>query len=323
MKLLKNLREFKRRIAAPPIFPIKIPTERIDSFEQKCKLSLCLIARNEGEYLIEFIEFHRKQGVEHFFVYDNNSTDNTKDICDFYVSQKICTYLPFETWDYRYNPQILAYAHYLATFRTYSEWTIFIDADEFLFSPIYERLTDLVDRHKDKDAILVPWRMFGTDGHISKPKSLVTRSYYQVAYPDTDYSKFKSIVRATKVTAVPSRCPHLFQFEDLVGGSLPNGKLLNFNNNKYVVQLSDVSPTELYLNHYFTKSKQEFELKLKNRRAVAADPNSLTELKNRYDRGRSMYFKIHRHTFHCDKINGAFDGIEQKVNDVKKVLKIF
>ena len=39
------------------------------------KLALCTIFQDEARYLREWIEFHRLQGVEHFFLYDNRSHD--------------------------------------------------------------------------------------------------------------------------------------------------------------------------------------------------------------------------------------------------------
>ena len=36
-------------------------------------LTLCAIAKNEGRYLQEWIEYHKMLGVEKFFIYDNES----------------------------------------------------------------------------------------------------------------------------------------------------------------------------------------------------------------------------------------------------------
>lgn len=38
-------------------------------------LSIGAIFKDEAPYLAEWIEFHRLVGVEHFFLYDNLSTD--------------------------------------------------------------------------------------------------------------------------------------------------------------------------------------------------------------------------------------------------------
>ena len=39
----------------------------------KYYLAVCAIAKNEGPYFKEWIEWHHKQGVEKFYIYDNES----------------------------------------------------------------------------------------------------------------------------------------------------------------------------------------------------------------------------------------------------------
>ncbi len=42
--------------------------------------SLCCIIRDEARYLVEWIEYSRMIGVDHFFLYDHNSTDDTMEV---------------------------------------------------------------------------------------------------------------------------------------------------------------------------------------------------------------------------------------------------
>jgi len=42
--------------------------------------SICCIIRDEGSYLVEWIEYSRMMGVEHFFFYDHASTDETRQV---------------------------------------------------------------------------------------------------------------------------------------------------------------------------------------------------------------------------------------------------
>jgi hypothetical protein len=37
------------------------------------KIAICLIIKDENEYLQEWMDYHRKVGVSHFYIYDNNS----------------------------------------------------------------------------------------------------------------------------------------------------------------------------------------------------------------------------------------------------------
>ena len=55
-------------------------------------LAVAAIAKNEGPYIKEWIEFYVKQGVTHFLIYDNDSTDNLEDILQPFIAQGLVTY---------------------------------------------------------------------------------------------------------------------------------------------------------------------------------------------------------------------------------------
>ena len=52
--------------------------ENRESKQFKYFISVACIIKNEGPYLKEWIEYHKLIGVEHFYVYDNESSDDTK-----------------------------------------------------------------------------------------------------------------------------------------------------------------------------------------------------------------------------------------------------
>jgi hypothetical protein len=70
-------------------------------------LAMAAIVKNEGRYLREWIEFHRLMGVEHFYIYDNGSTDNTPEILEPYVRTGLVT---ATAWPGQVQ-QLLAYVH--------------------------------------------------------------------------------------------------------------------------------------------------------------------------------------------------------------------
>ncbi|GMO23401.1 MAG: hypothetical protein Ta2B_02600 [Termitinemataceae bacterium] len=47
-----------------------------DKFERE--LSIVAIVKNEASYIKEWIEYHRLVGVDRFYIYDDNSTDNLR-----------------------------------------------------------------------------------------------------------------------------------------------------------------------------------------------------------------------------------------------------
>ena len=64
---------------------------RKDKREMKYRLSLCLIFKNEAPFLKEWIDYHTIVGVDHFYLYNNNSDDNYKEVLEPYIRQGIVT----------------------------------------------------------------------------------------------------------------------------------------------------------------------------------------------------------------------------------------
>src|SRR4051794_11337491 len=47
--------------------------------------TVCAIFQNEAKYLKEWIEYHRLVGAQHFYLYNNRSTDHYMDILQPYI----------------------------------------------------------------------------------------------------------------------------------------------------------------------------------------------------------------------------------------------
>lgn len=54
-------------------------------------LSICATFKDEAPYIPEWIEFHRRVGVEHFFLYDNLSTDRSREVLEQWVRAGLVT----------------------------------------------------------------------------------------------------------------------------------------------------------------------------------------------------------------------------------------
>ena len=54
-------------------------------------LSIGAVFKDERDYLQEWIDFHRRVGVEHFFLYDNESSDTPEEVLTPYVDDGLVT----------------------------------------------------------------------------------------------------------------------------------------------------------------------------------------------------------------------------------------
>ena len=99
-----------------------------DRTSPKHYLSVCAIAKNEGSYFKEWIEWHRKQGVEKFYIYDNESADCTKEVLQPYIESGLVEYTYFPGQ----KRQLAAYDDCFERHRLDTRWLAIIDLDEFI-----------------------------------------------------------------------------------------------------------------------------------------------------------------------------------------------
>jgi Glycosyltransferase family 92 len=204
-------------------------------------LAGCAIFRDEARYLAEWIELHLLVGFEHLFLYDNLSTDGFADVLGPYLAEGTVT---LTDWP-QFPGQISAYDHCVRTHGKGWRWIAFIDLDEFLFSPQRQPVPETLSRYEHLPAVGALWAMFGTSGHATPPAGLVIENYTQRHVGRRNARHFKSVVDPAAV----SRCvgPHAFAYRDPRWAS-PVPRFAGWD--------------ELRVNHYFTRSQQEFDAKL-------------------------------------------------------------
>lgn len=132
------------------------------------KLSVCAIFRNEGKYLKEWLDFHISQGVEHFFLINDNSEDNYLDVLDPFLKSEIVTLSDSVIWD-----QHVEYNRALKKFGGRTKWMAFIDIDEFLFSPNGKKIAPVLDGLEDFSSVRVRWKVYGSSGLVEEPDGVV------------------------------------------------------------------------------------------------------------------------------------------------------
>lgn len=213
---------------------------------KKYGLSVVCTVKDEADDLLEWLHFHRLVGVEHFYLYDNESTDETRAIIDSFPWPEMITYHYVEGG----FGQMRAFHHAIDSYRNSSEWCAFIDADEFLYPLGGESIKDVLQSVSSAPALAVHWLNFGSNGHDEKPQGLCIESFTRRA-PDNfpDHYVMKSIVRPDAIVA------YLHPHQSLVLGCyvqedgtpvFPIGG-----------RCSVPKRRKLAINHYYTKSRQQ------------------------------------------------------------------
>lgn len=137
------------------------------------ELAVCGIFRDEARFIVEWLTLHNAVGVEHFYLYNDQSTDNFREVLEPWIRKEIVTL--FDMPDP--GTQKGAYNDCIKRFRMQARWIAFIDIDEFLFSPETRDLRSVLQRYDGAAAIFVYWSMFGSNGHRTRPEGSVIENY--------------------------------------------------------------------------------------------------------------------------------------------------
>lgn len=70
-------------------------------------ISICLLTKDENKYLKEWIQHHLSIGVDHFYVYDNNSSQSARNIVLREFDETRFTFVPWLI--YHKHMQVEAY----------------------------------------------------------------------------------------------------------------------------------------------------------------------------------------------------------------------
>ena len=104
-------------------------------------LAVVAIMKNEAPYVKEWLDYHLAAGVNHFYIYDNDSPDNLKEILQPYIDAGTVTYKFFSGKAMQY----VAYNAAIQDYKFFCRYIAFIDADEFIFPQNNKSIVEVVD----------------------------------------------------------------------------------------------------------------------------------------------------------------------------------
>lgn len=137
----------------------------VDTSEKKpYTFSICAIFKDEASYLKEWIEYHLLVGVDHFFLYNIESTDDYLKTLAPYIKKEIVTLVNWYDWnqhreekayEWTLGVQIPAYENALKLLASRTKWMIFLDIHEFLVSPIENKIPDLLNEYDAYSGVML------------------------------------------------------------------------------------------------------------------------------------------------------------------------
>jgi O-antigen biosynthesis protein len=229
------------------------------------KIAVCAIFKDEAPYLLEWLAFHTMIGVDLFFLYDNGSTDGGGDLIRRSGFARNVTLID---WSDRPG-QLSAYNHFRVNHARLFTWAAFIDIDidEFIMPLADDTIRDILVRevYRPYAAILLQWLVFGPSGHDSRPEGLVIENYTR-RLPQAD--------RTSRHVKTLVRTEHLLGIDYTPHAAECSGPACNARGE--MVLPYAIQPTECHdvmvINHYFTKSRADWEFKRRRGRGDSLEP---------------------------------------------------
>lgn len=235
-------------------------------------LSVCAIAKNEGPYFKEWLEWHLGKGVEKFYIYDNESTDGTRELLEPYIRSGIV--------DYKYWPghrqQLAAYDDCLENNRLSSRWMAFIDLDEFIVPVRDASIPEFLKGLEPFAAVEINWLVYGSGGRKDKtPGTMMERFRFHSKSEHYLNRHVKSIVNPRRVFTMIG-CHEVARISGDTADSHGQPVRRHFRERE---PQQDI----IRINHYAVRSYEEFIEKQARGRASGTQPTVKPEYFVQYD----------------------------------------
>ncbi len=240
-------------------------------------LALVAILKNEAPYVREWLDYHLLAGVDHFYIYDNESPDNLKDVLQPYIERGIVTYT-FYPGNCR---QMETYLDAVNRHKFFCRYMTIIDGDEFIFPKSNRSITEAVDEilaaSPQASGLAMNWNMYGSNGYEKADYSRgVLERFTRRA--ETNWTPpipalrnapggnahVKTIANPRKIHVFHhSHAPQYFEgcFAINEKGILAPGGVTNY----------PPSSDKIVVNHYNTKSREEYAQKIQRGNADFVD----------------------------------------------------
>ena len=209
--------------------------------------------KNENPYLKTWIDYHLKVGVDHFYLYDQDGSEEAKNILKPYeekgqVTRHPWTHLDGTKYDgatkwYQRNKNHMGFAHAAKNYRNEFQWLMKIDVDEFLY-PLEDKMS-LIDWLKTVDVkkikgVKVPRINFGNNNHDTTPTEPILKAYTK---RENDYSDHKDLGNGDFLSSNRfAYSAHWWHYKYFKSGSI----------------LKEHDEIGWRINHYYTKSLEEY-----------------------------------------------------------------
>lgn len=239
----------------------------VESYEYN--LVIAAIFKDEAPYFREWIEYHKMMGVEHFRLYNNDSSDDWHSVLAPYIASR-----EVEVVDWPSNENLLkdwcslvqwpqcqdAIRYFIGK----SQWVALIDLDEYLLPLEHSDMITFLENYDEYPAVMLSWQCFGTSYVPRIPENRLLIESLTLKAPEYSSRNFpvKSIVRPEYVDLNSKAWPpHTYKYRSTNPAVFPDkttreqgppGELREKD------MFSAIRPIKAVINHYVHRDEYYF-----------------------------------------------------------------
>lgn len=234
-------------------------------------VAFCLVVKDDAD-VVDWVDYHhRRLGVSRFYIFDHGSNPRLSHVLARHIRSGLVVYeyAPYHLDGLlrlimaRPNPQADLFDRCLRLHRDQHRWLAFLDVDEFVVvrgantsSPSSSSpavLADVLEDFQQHGGLALNWMVFGSSGLEHRPPSL---AHYNACFPSVHV---KTIVNTQHVLG-SSQNPHWFLYKSPFFAVGEKGDRVD------AWSRTPPSFERIFINHYSTKSRQDFAEKRKRGR---------------------------------------------------------
>lgn len=232
----------------------EVQNNLLNSFPLNGKIAICAVAKCENNYINDWVKWHIDRGVDDIYLWDNNDADYEpvesridKDYLDKVHITKIPGAKEF---------QIPVYNKFYNDYRNEYDWIGFLDIDEYVVPKQWANIKAFLndEKFKDYNVIKLNWHMFGDD---------------DLPYRDTSIPVWQGITKRLKGHNFETHCKQFVRGRIDGDVEICSNHWCKINGDLPKQVMPDGDPTsvkisgarnceEAYINHYMTKTLDEF-----------------------------------------------------------------
>ena len=246
---------------------------------ESLKICICAIGKLENRYIREFAQHYKKYGVDKIFLYDNNDIDGEKfeEVIDDYIKSGFVEVLDIRG---KSQPQLESYNDCYKKNNNNYDWLLLFDIDEFIHLYNYTNIKLFLNQDKYNNCQEIFLNLVcHTDNN-------------QLYYEDKPlYKRFPKTVPKTRLEG------QLLPMKTIIRGHIKGVKILSMHRGDYRLRTCNNSGVYekllghstynsdqkyYYIDHYNSKSTEEFIQKIKKGDVFNNSPEHLFKKANSY-----------------------------------------